>query len=166
MDKTLEQRLKGQVVIAWWQLGLSVAWMIGLIFTRSMNFDYFDSSSSHIHVSFMSVVMTFLAAAAGISLFVLWIIGIVKAIKINQMTGSRNGTLVIFSIFILFFAHLLVANSVKQKELPNASVIDENTTKQNVGSLSKQQKLKNLDKAFHDGVISAAEYKAKKSEIK
>ena len=163
--KTLDQRLKTQVTLAAWQLGLLLTLVIAWIIKLSA---YPNASYSSGNYQTEDLV-AFIELIAGIAFFVLWIIGIVGAVRINNMTMSRNTTLVIFSVFTLFVAHIIIAVITKQKEeaimlaTKREGIEEEPIT--GTDDVAKLQRLNKLKKAFNDDVITAKEYEAKKKEL-
>ena len=166
MQQELNQRLKTQIKIAWSQLILSGVVLIGIVMilastvTSFFSGDFVTMFSGGFNTPLPWIALGLMLFAA-IPKGVLWIVGIIKAAKINTMTDGRNVSLVAFAVFTFVFIHLIMAYEAQKKEsrlLEDVKPIDEVT-------VSKDIRLKKLKDAFVNDVITLKEYEIKKKMI-
>lgn len=156
----LQKLLKRQVAYAAWQLALFAMMIIGeiVLVVWGWRNEYLADSYYYQYRSVISTAGIFgliLLIPSSIALFVMWIVGIVNAVKIHGIT--RDSTLlVIFSIITLIFAHIIVA-IVTKKKLENSPV--------ELSMAEANDKATKIKRAFVDGVISAEEYEKKMKEL-
>ena len=166
MNMELKRRLKTQIIIAWWKLGLSLVTIIGyisfvwLVIAAYRDGDWIDKIYSGLNNGWTWGWIAVIVLST-IPQGVLWILGIVKAIKINELTNKRNFTLVIFSVFNFLILHLIFAYIAKNNEMEimkNDETIEKNTP-------LPVKNLRKLKDAFVSGAITVEEYEAKKKII-
>lgn len=100
-----------------------------------------------------------------IAFFVLWILGIINAAKINSIT-KESAVLVVFSVLTLLIAHVITAHSQKNKYnvISGTQSIDLKVThefKYSPADNSYEAKKARLRQAFIDGQITLKEYETK-----
>ena len=169
---TLQKRLKKQVTLMIWVLSLAIVLIASIIIIEvyahtsgtyvSGSVPYWDYGNTDSIIE----IFSFVILAAGIASFVLWIIGIVNAVKIDKLVNSQASMLVIFSIFTLVFVGFVTAIWARNK-FTDIEIVEEPAkvvapAKQET---SKDVKLSNLKQAFMDGVITSKEYETKKTKI-
>ena len=163
----LQKRLKKQITLTVWMVSLAIvfiaSWVIVKIYGNKAgvysNY-HWDYSANNVFIEIFGSAML----VSGIAWFVLWIIGIVNAVRINKLVNSEATVLVIFSIITLVIAGFITAVMARNKFSENEFKEEVIETKKPMASESQQ--LKNLKQAFMDGVITSKEYETKKAEIK
>ena len=129
----------------------------GTSYTYGGHFDYGNSKT-------VVLIMALIFTGASITEFVLWIIGIVNAVKINALVNGRATMLIIFSIFPMIFVGLIMAiitrNTYSSHQFEQRI---NNPTQSTTYNTSEQE---NLRQAFMSGVITSKEYETKKAALK
>ena len=168
----LQKRLKRQVTLMIWILSLALILIASIIvievyahrngiYVVSGNSPYWDYDNMDTVIEIFLLIII----AVGIASFVLWIIGIVNAVKIDKLVNSKASMLVIFSIFTLVFVGFATAVWARNKFMDTEIIEEPAKVVVPKQEATKSAKLSNLKQAFMDGIITANEYETKKANI-
>ena len=164
----LQKNLKKQITLTVWMISLAIifigSWIVLKIYadkTGTYINGHWDYSTKDIFIEIFGSAMV----VSGIAWFVLWIIGIVNAVKINKLVNGEATALVIFSVITLIIAGFITAVMARNKFSENKVEEEFVEVKKEKTTTSETQQLRNLKQAFIDGVITSEEYETKKAKI-
>ena len=157
---TLNKRLNRQVRLAAWQMTVGIMFIIGMIIVSIKMFNTvtnFNGIGTLIDDLAGTIIILFIATfVLLIVLLVIWIMGIVNAVAINDLTNGKSIVLIIFSIFTFTIVHFIVAIVIRKRFIGAES---------KVSVIPQDEMLNKLKRAFENDVITAKEFEDKKAEL-
>lgn len=151
-NQELSKLFKKQVAFATADLSLWISALMGFVLLISLQ----DEDGGFI---FGSILLY----GSGIASFVIWILGIINAAKINSITKDSE-ILIVFSVLTLIFVHLIVATQ-QRKKFKNFSIYKQLNANRFVQPSEKELKLQKLRADYIDGLIDKDTYDKKLKEL-
>ena len=169
----LRTLLKKQKFNAIFQLIFILLWIFVFIFSRyyTIKFNFYGFSNHAVHYSGNYSFWLFTDLSLWVPFFVLWVLGIINAVKINSIT-KESTLLIVFAVISLVIGHLIVA-IIEQRKYQGEDLLYTNKFRDtynhpqnNNSNKQKDDRYAALDEALDSGIINSEEYKRKKADIK
>lgn len=151
-NQELSKLFKRQVAFATTNLSLFISALMGFVLLISLN----DEEGVYI---FGSILLY----ASVIASFVIWILGIINAAKINAITKDSE-VLIVFSVLTLVFAHLIVA-TMQRKKFKNFSIYKQLNENRFMKPSKRELELQKLRADYIDGFITKETYYKRLKEL-
>lgn len=167
----LQHLLKKQITLAWWQFGLLIGIIIGSIMNNAGRDEIYSNYGTNVDYEYTSVGIfgAALVTITAIAFFVLWILGIINAARINSIT-KESAVLVVFSVLVLFIAHVITAHVQRNKYnvISGTQSIDLTIHRQSKYAPADntiEAKKARLRQLFIDGQITIKDYENRIKEL-